>query len=345
MFSPPFTYEIRSGVRKDETELYARVNAALNRRHRDVLAILQAYHVPLLPCHRAERLAMRTEGKLPVAVCICFLLTMLTACEREERRFREPAPSSGATSGLTVSGLHPADPTKGTDQPPPEWVQIPYADNAYAVSEGQKLYDAYNCSGCHFHGGGGIGPPLMDNTWIYGSEPQNIYADIVEGRPNGMPSFRRQDSRSASMGDRRLCALDERPVVERRGARSWRRDAGRQPAIVHTARTATWARRSASEMMSFCALRRLRWSPIQSASALPPVRRPRISSAVVADVLGGGGSFRSCDRGTQGALGRAATEIADHATAVLEHLLPIARLHGIIGAASQLLSPYCSCCW
>lgn len=45
----PFTYEIAAGVRKDEPELYARVNAALNRRHRDVRAILQAYHVPLLP--------------------------------------------------------------------------------------------------------------------------------------------------------------------------------------------------------------------------------------------------------------------------------------------------------
>jgi cytochrome c oxidase cbb3-type subunit 3 len=133
---------------------------------------------------------VRTERKFAAAACVFFLLTMLTACEREDRRFREPAPSSGATSGLTVSGLHPADPTKGTNQPPPEWVQNPYADNAYAVSEGQKLYDAYNCSGCHFHGGGGIGPPLMDNTWTYGSEPQNIYADIVEGRPNGMPSFR-----------------------------------------------------------------------------------------------------------------------------------------------------------
>jgi cytochrome c oxidase cbb3-type subunit III len=44
--------------------------------------------------------------------------------------------------------------------------------------------------GCHFHGGGGIGPPLMDQTWIYGSEPQNVYDTIVEGRPNGMPSFR-----------------------------------------------------------------------------------------------------------------------------------------------------------
>ena len=56
--------------------------------------------------------------------------------------------------------------------------------------KGEKLYNAYNCVRLPFHGGGGIGPPLMDNTWIYGSEPQNIYATIVEGRPNGMPSFR-----------------------------------------------------------------------------------------------------------------------------------------------------------
>jgi cytochrome c oxidase cbb3-type subunit 3 len=30
----------------------------------------------------------------------------------------------------------------------------------------------------------------MDSKWRYGSEPDNIYATIVEGRPNGMPSFR-----------------------------------------------------------------------------------------------------------------------------------------------------------
>ena len=47
-----------------------------------------------------------------------------------------------------------------------------------------------NCVGCHFHGGGGIGPPLMDEKWIYGSDPLQIFSTIVEGRPNGMPSFR-----------------------------------------------------------------------------------------------------------------------------------------------------------
>jgi cytochrome c oxidase cbb3-type subunit 3 len=30
----------------------------------------------------------------------------------------------------------------------------------------------------------------MDDKWLYGERPENIYATIVEGRPNGMPSFR-----------------------------------------------------------------------------------------------------------------------------------------------------------
>jgi cytochrome c oxidase cbb3-type subunit 3 len=37
-----------------------------------------------------------------------------------------------------------------------------------------------------------MGPALMDDRWIYGSQPQNIYSTIVEGRPNGMPSFRQK---------------------------------------------------------------------------------------------------------------------------------------------------------
>lgn len=110
-------------------------------------------------------------------------------CAREERRFREPTPSSIASQGITMSGLHPGEPTDGYIQPSSP-VNNPYSESAYAVAEGEKLYNAYNCVGCHSHGGGGMGPPLMDAEWIYGSEPQNIYATILEGRPNGMPSFR-----------------------------------------------------------------------------------------------------------------------------------------------------------
>ena len=47
-----------------------------------------------------------------------------------------------------------------------------------------------NCVGCHSHGGGGMGPALMDDEWRYGSRIDQIASSIAEGRPNGMPSWR-----------------------------------------------------------------------------------------------------------------------------------------------------------
>ena len=86
---------------------------------------------------------------------------------------------------IQVSQLHPGGEQIAT---PP--VPNVYEENAYAVSEGKRLYENFNCVGCHSHGGGGIGPPLMDNQWIYGGEPANIFSTIMEGRPNGMPAWR-----------------------------------------------------------------------------------------------------------------------------------------------------------
>jgi len=112
------------------------------------------------------------------------LALSLFACKREERNF-QGLPSGGTGThprvrevALVAGGGASADSGPG-----------PYEENAYAVSQGKTLYNQYNCSGCHFQGGGGIGPPLMDADWIYGSRPENIYETIAEGRPNGMPSF------------------------------------------------------------------------------------------------------------------------------------------------------------
>lgn len=108
----------------------------------------------------------------------------LAACEREDRQFRNWPPAASATTAIRESPLQPG-PTTREDTLVPE-----YEKNGWAVSQGKTLYNQFNCSGCHFQGGGGIGPPLMDAQWIYGSEPENIYETIVEGRPNGMPSFK-----------------------------------------------------------------------------------------------------------------------------------------------------------
>ncbi len=118
---------------------------------------------------------------LTVFVSVSVLLT--TSCERETRRFRD-VPAGQDTRPMTrLSDLQPGAPARDPA------INNLYENNAYAISQGKRLYEYFNCVGCHAHGGGGMGPPLMDDRWIYGSEPENIFNTIVEGRPNGMPSF------------------------------------------------------------------------------------------------------------------------------------------------------------
>lgn len=110
------------------------------------------------------------------------IVAVLSSCRREQRDFALP------------NGDQLAQATRLTDLQPgsrsqPATMANPLADNAYALSEGKRLYSAYNCNGCHANGGGAIGPALMDHRWIYGSRPEQIYSTIVEGRPNGMPAF------------------------------------------------------------------------------------------------------------------------------------------------------------
>ena len=68
-----------------------------------------------------------------------------------------------------------------------DFVHAPVSE---AAAQGRQLYMSFNCAGCHgAAGGGGIGPPLADDDWIYGGSDANIYGTIVQGRPNGMPAF------------------------------------------------------------------------------------------------------------------------------------------------------------
>jgi cytochrome c oxidase cbb3-type subunit 3 len=112
-------------------------------------------------------------------------LISINGCKRESRLLRELPSGTATLNAVQVSGLNPGANPIASPSPPNL-----YQESAYAVSEGQRLYEQYNCVGCHAHGGGGMGPALMDNYWIYGSEPGNIFATIMQGRPNGMPSFR-----------------------------------------------------------------------------------------------------------------------------------------------------------
>ena len=114
----------------------------------------------------------------------CILaVTALVSCKREERTFRVEPPYVSTTSNIPVTTFGAGSPTTVPA------ASNEYEENAYAMSEGKHLFTFMNCVGCHANGGGGMGPPLMDDKWIYGSDPGQVYATIMQGRPNGMPSY------------------------------------------------------------------------------------------------------------------------------------------------------------
>jgi cytochrome c oxidase cbb3-type subunit 3 len=117
------------------------------------------------------------------------LVFALAGCEREQRHFQAETHNATPTpTTVRESTNQPAVAQGGHVRSAENNVSM-YDDNAYAVSEGRRLYHWYNCSGCHANGGGSIGPPLMDSEWRYGSDPASLFATIMKGRPNGMPSF------------------------------------------------------------------------------------------------------------------------------------------------------------
>lgn len=64
-------------------------------------------------------------------------------------------------------------------------------DDPATVEAGKALFiGKLGCYGCHGQaGGGGMGPSLVDDTWVYGSDAATIHETLVNGRPNGMPKF------------------------------------------------------------------------------------------------------------------------------------------------------------
>jgi cytochrome c oxidase cbb3-type subunit 3 len=114
------------------------------------------------------------------------LLALVCGCDRDKQEPRgnplgETIPIAASPDTIFPGGKTP---------PPLDPRAAAYAGNAYAIAQGQQLFTWMNCTGCHSHGGGGIGPALMDGKWRYGGRIDQIAASIANGRPNGMPSWR-----------------------------------------------------------------------------------------------------------------------------------------------------------
>jgi len=126
---------------------------------------------------RVERVVRR--------VLFAITASALASCSSHTDSVVAPTAHLPAAQGTPLSNLFPG----GANPPAPAQEGARYANDPDAIAQGARLFDTYNCSGCHFHGAGGIGPALMDDKWIYGGSMDQIYATIDQGRPNGMPAW------------------------------------------------------------------------------------------------------------------------------------------------------------
>ena len=134
---------------------------------------------------KAEAMAAQSR-RHGLRTLIVLASCLLVACnESADTRVPQAPSGQASTQGTPLSNLFPG----GGLQPAEDPLAAQYANDENAKNEGKRLYDWYNCSGCHFHGAGGIGPSLADNDWIYGGSMSQIFSSIHQGRPNGMPSW------------------------------------------------------------------------------------------------------------------------------------------------------------
>jgi mono/diheme cytochrome c family protein len=111
------------------------------------------------------------------------------------------AGSQGAPAGAPPAGAPPADAAKpsggaaapaaggggGTPQQTAEKaakgsLKNPHTDAKSVAQEGQKIYMAAGCNGCHGGtGGGGMGPPLTNQVWVYGSDDDTLFRLVALG--------------------------------------------------------------------------------------------------------------------------------------------------------------------
>jgi cytochrome c oxidase cbb3-type subunit 3 len=139
------------------------------------------------PCRDPER-CVAAARLLPFA-----LVTVLVVANNASAQ-QDTAPNAAhGPNEVSVTGLFP----NGGAPPPQDLIGTRFEGNKLAIAAGKELFGQMNCTGCHFNGGGGIGPALMSGHWRYGGRIDQIYASIAQGRPNGMPSW--QDNLDPTM--------------------------------------------------------------------------------------------------------------------------------------------------
>ncbi len=108
--------------------------------------------------------------------CMIAIVTMATAVGSLGRVWA----AGPQDSAVDYTKISPADLVKNT---PKGKLKNPYDDTqADVVAAGQNFLRSYGCSGCHGgSGGGGMCPPLTNDTWVYGGDDDTLFRLVTLG--------------------------------------------------------------------------------------------------------------------------------------------------------------------
>ena len=161
----PLTFDISMGVEKGNEALKSRLEAAIDRRQPDILAILEEYGVPLVPVGDGSGTAGVTA---------------------EAGAATPAAPDASSAGAAPAAEAAPeAETSPRADAPPTDQAAAtrlnPFTGDAEMVAEGRGLYFQVGCQGCHGGGGGGgMATSVIDDAWTFGSDDEMLFR-LIKG--------------------------------------------------------------------------------------------------------------------------------------------------------------------
>jgi mono/diheme cytochrome c family protein len=106
-------------------------------------------------------------------VVACASLAIIAALGR----VRADEAAAGSTAYTKLA------PTDLVQQTPKGKIKDPYnGTQADIVQQGETLFRSYSCSACHGEtGGGGMCPPVTNDTWVYGGDDDTLFRLVTLG--------------------------------------------------------------------------------------------------------------------------------------------------------------------
>jgi hypothetical protein len=91
------------------------------------------------------------------------------------------APENKGAQGA-AAGAQGGNPTELAKTAEKGSLKSPYADYKTVAEEGHQKFMSAGCNGCHGGtGGGGMGPPLTNEVWVYGKDDDTLFRLIALG--------------------------------------------------------------------------------------------------------------------------------------------------------------------